>query len=69
MKLYSFEEVSNYMDITVGELKKIIKINDLPIYELNGNKYVSEDRLKDIAGLSSELLFSIDEPKAESIGK
>lgn len=69
MKLYTFEEISNYMDITTEELKKIIETNDLPIYELNGKKYVSEDRLKDIAGLSSELLFSIDEPKAENVGK
>ena len=48
MKLYTFEEISNYMDITTEELKKIIETNDLPIYELNGKKYVSEDRLKDV---------------------
>lgn len=68
MELLSFDQVADYMDLSVDDLKKIVKNRKVETYELGSEKYLTEDSIGEIEPYATQLLFN-DETDEVDPGK
>lgn len=60
MNLLSYNQVADYMDLSLDDLKAIIKKEKVKTYELGSKVYLSEDSIKEIESHATQLLFRME---------
>ena len=68
MELLSYEKVADYMEISIDDLKKIIAQQNIKTYELEKNKYLTEESINKIYTFATKLLFNLETGNAD-LGK
>lgn len=68
MELLSFDQVADYMDLSVDNLAKIVREQKVKTYELGLKKYLTEESINEIEPYATQLLFN-NEADEEDSGK